>query len=77
MDAHNNINSTESFLDHVLQAISRELQDTKHLQQVVQLHCELQLRLYISAWPIIQALIEKIPIYEVLENQMKRTITKL
>ena len=35
MDAHNNINSTESFVDYVLQAVSLELQDTGHLQQVV------------------------------------------
>ena len=77
MDTQTNINSTECFLDCVLQAIPRELQDTRHLQQVVQLHYELQLRLYISAWPIMQALIEKIFIYKVLENQMKRTITKL
>ena len=77
MDAHYNINSTESFLDYVLQAVSRELEDARHLQQVLQLHCELQPWLSIPGWFSMDALIEKVFMYEMLVNQMKRTITDL
>ena len=77
MDAHNNINLTESFLDYVLQAISQKLEDARHLQQVLQLHCELQPRLSIPVWPSMEALIEKVSMYEILVNQMKRMITDL
>ena len=77
MDAHNNKNSTESFLDYVLAVLCRELQDARHLQEVVQLHCELQQRLSSTAWPNTQALIQKILMYEMLVNQMERRITDL
>ena len=77
MDAHNNINSTESSLDFVLQAVSRELEDARHLQQVLQLHCEPQPRLSILAWLSMEALNQNISLYEIFVKQTKRTITDL
>ena len=41
MDVQNNINSTESFVE----AVSHKLKDARRLQEVVQLHWELQQRL--------------------------------